>query len=223
MEVPARNGSLRGPIAVGALLSLGLLLLRLFGELHGWSPLLFSRDAGGGFALVGIAWLVPLLGIWFAMRLQELGRVPARRGRALLLSFVGLVLLAAPGPVVGDPNSTIPPLGKIALLNTSVIVGATLAFFGWKELGRSLVAFGYLSRLPVVVVMYIAMQKNWGTHFEKGMPGLPEMEFFPKWLVIGVLPQFVTWICFTVIVGSFFGALTALLHGKKEPAATAAA
>src|SRR5258705_1033191 len=155
-----RRVSMKGPIFFAAVLSLGVSLLRLYGELHGWSPLLFSRDAGGGFALVGIAWLVPLLGIWFAMRLQELGRAPAKRGRALLLSFVGLVLLAAPGPVVGDPNSTIPPLGKIALLNTSVVVGATLAFVGWKELGRSLVAFGYLSRLPVVVVMYVAMQTN---------------------------------------------------------------
>jgi len=213
---------MKGPIFFAALVSLGLTLLRLYGELHGWSPLLFSRDAGGRFALVGIAWLVPLLGIWFALRLQEQGRTPARSGRALLLSFVGLVLLAAPGPIVGDPDSSIPPSGKIALLNGSVLVGAALAFVGWKELGRSLVAFGYLSRLPVVVVMYVAMQKNWGTHFEKGMPGLPEMEFFLKWLVIAVLPQFVTWICYTVIVGSLFGALTAVLHRKKEPAAATA-
>jgi hypothetical protein len=211
-----------GPIVVGALLSLGLLLLRLYGELHGWSPLLFSREAGGGFALVGIAWLVPLLGIWYAMRLQELGRTPAKMGRALLLSFIGLLLLAAPGPVVADPNSTIPPFGKIALLNTSVIVGATLAFVGWKELGRSLVAFGYLSRIPVVVVMYVAMQQNWGTHFEKGMPGLPEMEFFPRWLVISVVPQFVTWIGFTVIIGTLFGSLFALLHRAKAPSPEAA-
>jgi len=151
---------MKGPIFFAALVSLGLTLLRLYGELHGWSPLLFSRDAGGRFALVGIAWLVPLLGIWFALRLQEQGRTPARSGRALLLSFVGLVLLAAPGPIVGDPDSSIPPSGKIALLNGSVLVGAALAFVGWKELGRSLVAFGYLSRLPVVVVMYVAMQKN---------------------------------------------------------------
>ena len=222
MGAPASGSSMKGPIFFAALVSLGLTLLRLYGELHGWSPLLFSRDAGGRFALVGIAWLVPLLGIWFALRLQEQGRTPARSGRALLLSFVGLVLLAAPGPIVGDPDSSIPPSGKIALLNGSVLVGAALAFVGWKELGRSLVAFGYLSRLPVVVVMYVAMQKNWGTHFEKGMPGLPEMEFFLKWLVIAVLLQFVTWICYTVIVGSLFGALTAVLHRKKEPAAATA-
>src|SRR5881409_1708216 len=41
-------------VRVPALITLGVTLLRLIGELQGWSPALFSRQAGGGGALVGI-------------------------------------------------------------------------------------------------------------------------------------------------------------------------
>ena len=50
-------------ICVPALITLGVTLLRLIGELQNWSPRLFNREAGGGGALVGIAWLVPIFGI----------------------------------------------------------------------------------------------------------------------------------------------------------------
>ena len=53
-------------IAVPAAITLAITALRLTGEMLHWSPRFFSREAGGGLAVVGIAWLVPLFGIWFA-------------------------------------------------------------------------------------------------------------------------------------------------------------
>ncbi len=44
-------------ILVPAIVTLAVTLLRLVGELQDWSPRLFSKEAGGGGALVGIAWL----------------------------------------------------------------------------------------------------------------------------------------------------------------------
>ena len=61
-----------------AVITLAVTLLRLVGELQGWSPLLFNREAGGGGALVGISWLVPVFGAWFGWKLAG----PARARRA---------------------------------------------------------------------------------------------------------------------------------------------
>jgi hypothetical protein len=42
-------------ILVPAIVTLAITLLRLIGELQGWSPFLFNKAPGGGFALVGIS------------------------------------------------------------------------------------------------------------------------------------------------------------------------
>ena len=83
-------------------------------------------------------------------------------------------------------------------------------------------AYGYLARIPVVVVMYVALQANWGTHFEKGMPGLPVMPFLQNWLVICVLPQFVSWIGFTLVIGGLCGGIAALFRRSSAPASESA-
>ena len=218
MDSSERRGSMTGPVLFAAVVSLGLTLLRVWGEKNGWSPRFFNREPGGPFSIVAIIWLVPILGIWFSMRLGELGRGPASKGRALLFPIVGFALIGAAGSVVGDPDSPVTPIQKVALINAAGAVAGFLSFLGWKDLGRTLLVYGYLARLPVVVVTYFALQQNWGTHFEKGLPGLPEMPFLQKWLVIAVLPQFVTWIGFTMTVGSLFGGLLAVFHRAKAPA-----
>src|SRR5678815_179225 len=78
-------------IRVPALISLGVTLLRLIGELQNWSPRLFNREAGGGGALVGIAWLVPIFGIYFALKLSQLGAAGLRAGKMVLYALAGLV------------------------------------------------------------------------------------------------------------------------------------
>jgi hypothetical protein len=44
----------------------------LVGELQGWSPLLFSKEAGG--SAVGISWLVVFFGAWFGWKLARAGQ-----------------------------------------------------------------------------------------------------------------------------------------------------
>jgi hypothetical protein len=56
-------------VAVPALIALAVTLVRLVGELSGGSQLLFNREAGGPGALIGIVWLIPILGVYFAIRL----------------------------------------------------------------------------------------------------------------------------------------------------------
>lgn len=85
-------------ILVPALLTLGVTLLRLAGELMNGSPALFSRAVGGGAAVVGIIWLVPVFGVYFARCLAREGAsAPAGRtagfaaiATLILFSFVSI-------------------------------------------------------------------------------------------------------------------------------------
>src|SRR5262249_54704942 len=84
-------------IVVPALISLAITLLRLVGELQHWSPALFSAQPGGGGALVGISWLIPVFGIYFALKLAARGEGPASIGKALGLALGAVAALAAVG------------------------------------------------------------------------------------------------------------------------------
>src|SRR5262245_8840621 len=82
-------------IRVPALITLGVTLLRLIGELNSWSTAFFNREAGGGGAIVGIAWLVPIFGIYFAVKLSKSGAAPLKAGKTLLYALGGLVAFMA--------------------------------------------------------------------------------------------------------------------------------
>jgi hypothetical protein len=208
-------------ILVPALITLGITLLRLTGELMHWSPKLFNPAAGGGGALVGIAWLVPVFGIYFAIKLADLGERPAGAGAAVGLALLGsllLPLLAFVSPKLGLPRQS---LSTFAVFIVVSIVGAVIAFRGWPALGRVLLAYGLAARIPVAIVMLIAILGDWGTHYDVAPPGFPAMGPFAKWLLIGLLPQMTIWLWYTVAVGALFGAVTVALTGRARHPATA--
>ena len=51
----------------------------------------------------------------------------------------------------------------------------------------TLLAYAFAARVPVALVMLVAMLGNWGTHYDVAPPGFPEMGVFSKWLMIGAL------------------------------------
>jgi hypothetical protein len=84
---------------------------------------------------------------------------------------------------------------------------------GWPALTRTLVEYGLLARIPVILIMLLAILAGWGTHYELGRPDLPALEPpLLRWLVIGVVPQLGFWVGFTVVVGSLFGGLTVVVR-----------
>src|ERR1044072_9795091 len=108
-------------IFIPSVITLGITLLRLVGELQHWPTALFNRDAGGGGAIIGISWLPLIFGVYFALKLSESGEGPEDRGRAVRLSIVGLVLFIAGGVVVAVPQ-----------INTivKIVAGLILAVLG---------------------------------------------------------------------------------------------
>jgi hypothetical protein len=58
-------------VAVPALITLAVTLLRLVSEFMNLPAWLANKEAGGPGALIGIAWLAPIFGIYFAIKLAE--------------------------------------------------------------------------------------------------------------------------------------------------------
>ncbi|NUM75670.1 hypothetical protein HUU40_15015 [candidate division KSB1 bacterium] len=214
---PLHKESTGNLIFVPALITLALTLLRLTGELLNWSPVFFNKSAGGGGALIGISWLVPFIGFYFAWRLHQAGTVPAGLGRLFGFAVLGLAVYAGVFMLALAVAK-----GNVWLVSTLGVVGAAAGLFvlrqAWPALFTSLFAYGLAARVPVVIIMFLAIMGNWGTHYDVAPPNFPAgMATFPKWVVIGLVPQLTFWMVYTVAIGLIFGGL-AVLVAKRRPA-----
>jgi len=203
-------------IMVPGLITLGVTILRLAGELGHWSETLFNPAPGGGGGLVGIVWLVPIFGIYFALKLAGAGERPASLGKATGLAFLGMVVLVAGGYLGALSQFKNAAIGGAGLV--LVVAGALIPLAGWRALGKVLIAYGLVARIPVAVVNFLALRGSWGTHYDGLPPNFPEMGFWPKYIQVGLLPQLTIWIGFTVILGSLFGIAATAIARPKAPA-----
>jgi hypothetical protein len=204
-----------------ALITLAVTTLRLVGELQQWSPSLFNRDAGGGGALVGIVWLIFIFGIYFALRLAAVSEEPARLGPAfgwpaLAFAFNTVVFFAAFGLLRTDP------VAQLGLFFVGSWLAVAIARRGWPELWRVLLAYGFLARIPVLIVMFLSIFGGWDTHYAKPRPDFPAMGPWGLFFWTALLPQMGIWIYLTVVFGMLTGAGTiAVRRLLRKPAAAA--
>jgi hypothetical protein len=198
-------------ILAPAIVTLGVTLLRLVGELQGWSPRFFSKAAGGGGAIVGISWLVVIFGAWFGWKLAKAGQGPAAVGRGLGLAILAFALMIVLGFATNALGMNQESFSTFAVYVVGAIVGLLVGLRAWPALGRVLLAYAFAARVPVALVMLVAILGSWGTHYDVAPPNFPAMAPLSKWLLIGLLPQLTIWIWFTVAVGSLFGILAAAI------------
>jgi hypothetical protein len=207
-------------VLVPTLISLAVTLWRLSGELLQWSTRYFDPSPGGGGSLIGITWLAPLFGIYFALNLAGAGRGPRGKLRPIGFALLG-VAVAGPfffGAERFLPLETMSFTGILLILWSAMAVAAALQFPGWPELFKVLLVYAYAARIPVAVIMFLAMRGNWGTHYDVAPEGFPEMAFLPRYLWLGFFPQLVFWVGFTIVVGSLSGGIAAALAGGRERA-----
>jgi hypothetical protein len=189
-----------------AQITLAVTLLRLAGEKLDGAPELFSRDPGGGLAVVGIAWLAPVFGFLFGWKLRRRGLAAPPPLRAL-----GLPLLAATLPWLGfwvyaRAAEAVTWTARLTVWGLASVVVAVLAALAWPALGRLLLVYAFWARLPVALLMAAAMRFAWGTHYDALPPGFPGgMSWLERWLWLGLLPQATIWVAFTVVAGSLAG------------------
>src|SRR2546425_7368365 len=142
-----RRVSITRLILVPGLVTLGVTILRLVGELQPWSKTLFNPAPGGGGGLVGIVWLAPIFGIYFAWQLSEEGQGPSSNGKAILTTVIALLVLAA-GSFLAI-SSQFRSVGKLVAGVLLIGAAAWIPLQGWPALGKTLLAYGYLARVPV--------------------------------------------------------------------------
>lgn len=207
-------------VLVPAVITLVVTIVRLVGELCGWSPRLFSTASGGAGALVGISWLVPVFGAWFGFRLARAGAGPARPVRAVLLHVVAGVVYVGGFQVVirvlnFDTSTRGGLVNQVLAMGTASLLAALVALIAWPRLFAVGLLYALLARLPVIAITWLAALNGWDTHHVK-FGARDFAAFTPSeaatWLSC---IQLVFWLPFTVAGGGLCGALAALLARKR--------
>lgn len=202
-------------ILVPSVITLLLSVIRLVGELIGGPELLFGREAGGGGALLGIVWLVPVFGVYFAIKVNCAGHTPRSAGKLIGLSILGFVV------IMGVFMGALSILGQGSWLALIICSFAALGIClvvrsSWPELFQVLFTYGFAARIPVMVIMFFAIMLDLGTHYDAPPPEMEAIgSWFMEWVITGLIPQGTIWIAFTVLVGSLFGGVTSLFLKKS--------
>jgi hypothetical protein len=182
-----------------------------------------SSAPGGGGALLGITWLVPLFGAWFGFRLARSGAGPERRRRAVLLHLLALLLYVGGFQVVRfglrfDTATASGLTGQILAMGAVSLLVLPLANAAWPRLCRVHVGYGLAVRVPLAALTFAAVFGGWGTHLEKFGPN--DYQGFGPWPHAALLAftQLVFWPSFTCICGGLFGSLAALVTRRRAAA-----
>ena len=98
------------------------------------------------------------------------------------------------------------------------LVGASGTF--WKNLAKTLFYYGLAARIPVIIIMGLAIFGNWGTHYDAFPPEMAGWSTMTKFLVGAVVTQLVLWVgVWTVGTGMITGMITAKVKGPKAKTA----
>ncbi|HMG35982.1 MAG TPA: hypothetical protein VKM94_18750 [Blastocatellia bacterium] len=208
-------------ILVPALISICVTILRVYGELHHWSPAWFDTGQRGTVPsgttwVIGITWLAAPFGVYFAFKLLRAGLGPKTYARAVGLSMLGVVVWLAASEIIRrwQPLS-FPPI--LLLIWLAIVLGTLVAAPAWPSLFKVLLAYGFASRIPSTIVYFLAMKGSWRTHYDYvGIDVADAMSFWPKFLWLAFFPQLIFWVSFTVLVGLLLGSLSAFLLSLRK-------
>lgn len=204
-------------IAIPFIISLAITFLRLYGELQHWSEKYFNRGVGGQGALVGIVWLVPIFGIYFAIRLAHAGLPASSSAKAIGISLLSVVVFFGGSYFLSKPGRN---LVTLLIAMVLFIVAAIVESFAWPALFKTLGAYALSIRIVIAILMFFAIRGNWGTHYDIRPPDLPASGTFETWLLIGAAPQLIFWVSFTIVLGGLFGSIAGAFVRPKAGAAT---
>ncbi len=215
--------SLWSLVFVPAILTLLVTVVRLVGELQGWSSTLFSAEAGGGGSLIGISWLVPVFGLWFGSKLRRTTGEPVKLTKSLLIYLAALAVFAGGMfalvqlDLIQLPSEEKPgKFGGMPYMLTVMGLAAIVSLFAWPRLTLALMVYGVLARLPVVVVTYFDVYRGWDTHYGKLPPGALVDGSDERFQAL-IMAQVSFWpFVYTAVIGGIFGCIGASLAGKKR-------
>jgi hypothetical protein len=198
-------------ILLPGVITLAVTLLRLAGELQHWSKTWFNPEQGGFLSVVGIVWLAPVFGAYFALKLSGAGQGAEHLGHAIAHAILGAILLVAGFYLFN--GGFIRGLRGVVVMWALAALGGILQWRRWCSLFKVLLAYSYAARIPVAIVMALATWAGWQSHYSAAVPGESKLEMY---VLAAFIPQLVWWVSFTIVVGSLFGTLaTAMVRGRR--------
>lgn len=203
-------------ILIPSVVTLAITILRLVGELQHWSSRWFSATPYGTGSLVGITWLAPVFGIYFALKISRAGQRPKSLMRAIGLAVVavGILLVTV---MMGFKLAQKNFLALLIVWWAFAVIVAALQYAGWPALFKSLFVYALAARVPVTAIMFFAMRGQWGTHYDWILPLFPYTGFWARWVCLALIPQLTFWVGFTIVAGMLFGTLiTAVLGPRRQ-------
>jgi hypothetical protein len=190
-------------IMAPAVITLAVTILRFVGEIKQWSPIWFNHQMG--LSVVAIVWLAPVFGVHFALRLRARGQQPVSAWGAIGLAVLAaLIVLFLPGLL---PFKFAFP-GRLVYGWSILVLAAAVTLPGWPALFKTMLAYAYTARIPIVILMFLAMRHNLGTHYDAVPRDLPAgIGFWPKYLWLAFFAQLVYWVATTMVIGMLFGTI----------------
>ena len=212
---------IRRLIFIPSVISLSVTLLRLSGELRYWSETMFPTETTGilpsGMSwVIDSTWLALPFGAYFAWKLAAAGQVPDSLVKAYACVVSGLLILIlwiflTPKVPVGLPYIMV-------FVWAGMAIAGIIQMYAWSELFNILFAYALAARIPIVIVMILAMRGNWGTHFDFVVFGPAQaMALVPRILWYAVFPQLVFWTALTIFLGMLAGVVTLSIVRKYQP------
>ena len=153
------------------------------------------------------------------MRLQNEGLGPERAAPAIGYNLLSVAVMVA-GIFVFffSVQRAMRPMIWVGF----AIVGASLWVMrhAWPAYWKVMMAYALWARVPVIVVMFFAIQGNWGTHYDIVPPSgdVWGTNWFRKWFEIGVIPQLFIWIPYTVVLSALLGVIVVAVRKGTRPA-----
>jgi len=212
-------------ILVPALISLAVTVQRTMGEVNHWSVRWFEPVTRGilpsQFGWVfGITWLAAPFGVYFALRLSGKGQGPGSRWTAFWGGITGFILGVFGTFFVAAWREKLLQSGLLLFLMTIwavMVIAALVHLWTWPALFKTLLAYGWASRLPVVVVYFLAMRGNWGTHYDYvDVPMFQHMPLMERFLKTAFFPQLIFWVAFTIVLGGLCGGIAVAFSQRRS-------
>ncbi len=206
--------SVRSMILIPSIITLAVTLLRLIGEIQRWNETFFNRSAGGGGAVVGISWLAIIFAIYFGLKLRKTEAAVRHKGKAIGLSVLALALFVGGTFMIYTKSGALQSALLLTAGLAAVVVGIWVMRLAWPTYWNVMMGYALAARIPVIIVMYLAMSGNWGTHYDALPPNETFSSFTAKFSQLALLPQIFFWIPYTVVLCGLIGTIVAAI-GKS--------
>jgi len=180
-------------------------IARLVGELTGLVP----PTSGGMLHPLGITWCVFVFGAWMGWRLSRSGsspRMPDARGFTAVMMLVLVGASAWQFGTVGDKPDFNKLREVVLVLSAVASTLAIFALFAWPRLALAMLFYAIPARALVLAFTWLAKTQEWKTHYTLFGPTGLETELGDT-LNAAALAQFGFWVPFTVVGGTFAGAM----------------